>query len=148
LNHPSLLERLSDSVVVVMGKPNRSTLGSVRTQSAPPHSAQVVDLDQVRRAQERALTERRVRRVLEENRAALRRLFSSGLIFTQKGSRAGRDLLGAQLALLKLIDLLSRTAEHDFRSAASRLILAQLEAQLIRTAQLNARAGDYVGDRG
>jgi len=29
---------------------------------------------------------------MEENRAALSRLFSSGLIFTQKGSRAGRDL--------------------------------------------------------
>ena len=55
--------------------------------------ATVVDLSSVREARRRELAERRVRSVMDGNRAALTRLFASGLIFTQKGSRAGRELL-------------------------------------------------------
>src|SRR5207244_7804427 len=71
-------------------------------------SATVVDLSSVRAQKRRELAERRVRAAVDENRAALARLFSSGLIFTQKGARAGRDLLLAHQALLKVVDLFAR----------------------------------------
>ena len=131
-----------------MGKPKRSTFGAMKSKSASLPRAQVVDLDEVRRAHQREINERRVRRVLEENRTALKRLFASGLIFTQKGSRVGRDLLGAQLALLKLIDLLSRTLEEcDIQSGPASLVLSQLNLQLVRTAQVTARTGEFIAGR-
>ncbi len=130
-----------------MGKPRRSTEVAVKPRAAARHTAQVIDLAAVRKAQQRELTERRVRRILEENRAALRRLFTSGLIFSQKGSRAGRDLLGAHLALLKLIDLCSRTLDEGQGTRAAKEILSQLEAQLARTASLTARTGEYIAGR-
>ena len=131
-----------------MGKLKRSTLGTMKTKAARPPSAQVVQLDEFRRAHHREHTERRVRRVLEENRAALRRLFASGLIFTQKGSRAGRDLLSAQLALLKLIDLISRMIEDGPVSEHSIETFAQIDAQLERTSHLTARTGEFLAGRG
>jgi len=91
--------------------------------------APVVDLSSVRAQKRRELAERRVRSALDENRAALARLFGTGLIFTQKGARAGRDLLSAHQSLLKAV------FEH-------------LDAQLARTAQLSARTGEFVAGRG
>ena len=130
-----------------MGKPKRTAEAPARQRTATRPTAQVIDLATVRKAQQRELTERRVRRVLEENRAALKRLFNSGLIFTQKGSRAGRDLLGAQLALLKLIDLLSRTLEDGAETQQAREVLSRLEAHLARTSSLTARTGEYIAGR-
>ena len=77
-----------------MNKPRRSVQGQIR-ERAPRSPATVVDLAEVREQHRRQVSERRVREVLDDNRAALSRLFASGLIFTQKGSRTGRDLLGA-----------------------------------------------------
>ena len=68
----------------------------------------MVDLSSVRKLRRREIAERRVRAVLEGNRAALSRLFATGLIFTQKGSRAARDLLRAHQSLLKTADLFAQ----------------------------------------
>src|SRR5882672_339516 len=87
-----------------------------RTRRAP---ALIVDLSSVRAQKRREQAEARVRDAMEENRAALSRLFSTGLIFTQKGARAGRDLL-----------------------------LAHQDAQLARTLQLTARTGEFLSGRG
>src|SRR5260370_17266635 len=65
--------------------------------------AAVVDLSSVRTPRRRELAERRVRAAMDENRAALSRLFSTGLIFTQKGARAGRDLLLSHHPLLQVL---------------------------------------------
>src|SRR5205085_10020379 len=73
--------------------------------------ATVVDLSFVREERRRELAERRVRSVLDGNRAALTRLFASGLIFTQKGSRAGRALFRDHQTLQKLVDLFGRLGE-------------------------------------
>ena len=54
-----------------------------RTRRAP---ALIVDLSSVRAQKRREQAEARVRDAMEENRAALSRLFSTGLIFTQKGA--------------------------------------------------------------
>jgi hypothetical protein len=109
--------------------------------------ASIVDLSAARLSRRRQTAERRVRAVLEDNRAALSRLFASGLIFTQKGSRAARELLGAHQGLLKVIDFLTRLGAED-QSLDVRLklrgeeIFQQLDAQLARTAQLTARTGE------
>src|SRR5258708_13301256 len=75
--------------------------------------AGVIVLAEVRLTRKQQLAERRVRSVLDDNRAALTRLFASELIFTQKGSRAGRELLGAHQALLKVVDLFPRMPTRD-----------------------------------
>ena len=115
--------------------------------------APVVDLSSVRAQKRRELAERRVRAAMDENRAALSRLFSSGLIFTQKGARAGRDLLLAHQALLKVVDLFARLVEPSSRDDAALKgraedVFAHLDAQLARTAQLTARTGDFLSGRG
>jgi hypothetical protein len=111
--------------------------------------ATVVDLSFVREERRRELAERRVRSVMDGNRAALTRLFASGLIFTQKGSRAGRDLLREHQTLQKLVDLFARLGEARDAALHNRAeeAFARLDAQLARTAQLTARAGDFVSGR-
>ena len=114
--------------------------------------AAVVDLSSVRALKRRELAERRVRIAMEENRAALARLFASGLIFTQKGARAGRDLLLAHQSLLKVVDLFARLVEPSSRDddalkTRAEEVFAHLDAQLARTAQLTARTGDFLSGR-
>ena len=115
--------------------------------------ATVVDLSSVRAQKRRELAERRVRSAMEDNRAALARLFSSGLIFTQKGARAGRDLLLAHQSLLKVVDLFARLVEPSARDDAAlktraEEVFAHLDSLLARTAQLTARTGEFLSGRG
>ncbi len=115
--------------------------------------APVVQLSSVRALKRRELAEQRVHTALDENRAALARLFSSGLIFTQKGARAGRDLLLAHQALLKVVDLFTRLVDPSARDDAALKTRAEevfdhLDAQLARTAQLTARTGEFLSGRG
>lgn len=113
----------------------------------------MVDLSSIRAERRREQAEERVRDAMEENRAALSRLFSSGLIFTQKGSRAGRDLLLAHQALLRTADLFARLEEPRARDDAAlkhraEEVFAHLDAQLARTTQLTARTGEFLSGRG
>jgi hypothetical protein len=115
--------------------------------------AAVIDLASVRALRRRELAERRVRDAMDENRGALSRLFSTGLIFTQKGARAGRDLLLAHQALLRSADLFARLLDPSSRHDAAlkqraEELLAHLDAQLARTAQLTARTGEFLSGRG
>jgi hypothetical protein len=112
-------------------------------------AAAVVDLSSVRTRKRREVAERRVRIAMDENRAALTRLFASGLIFTQKGSRAGRDLLLAHQSLLKVVDVFARLVEpgdHALKIRAEEAF-QQLDAQLARTAQLTQRTGEFLSGR-
>jgi len=114
--------------------------------------AAIVDLSSVRAQKKRELAELRVRGAMSDNRAALTRLFASGLIFTQKGSRAGRDLLLAHQALLKVVDVFTRLVEQSSREDATLKVRAeevfrQLDAQLTRTAQLTQRTGEFLSGR-
>jgi hypothetical protein len=115
-------------------------------------TAAVVDLSSVRAQRKRELAERRVRGAMNENRAAVARLFSSGLIFTQKGSRAARDLLLAYQSLLRVVDVFARMIEpgsrddYGFKLRADQ-VFASLEAQLARTAQLTQRTGEFLSGR-
>ena len=94
-----------------------------------------------------------MRDAIDENRAALSRLFATGLIFTQKGARAGRDLLLAHQALLRTADLFARLVEPSARDDAAlkhraEEVFAHLDSQLARTAQLTARTGEFLSGRG
>jgi len=116
-------------------------------------TALVVDLSSIRAERRREQAEERVRGAMEDNRAALSRLFSTGLIFTQKGSRAGRDLLLAHQALLRTADLFARLEEPRARDDAAlkhraEEVFAHLDAQLARTSQLTARTGEFLSGRG
>ena len=134
---------------MALAKAKRNT-GAKRLRRTP---APVVDLSSVRALRRRELAERRVRASMDENRAALSRLFSSGLIFTQKGARAGRDLLLAHQSLLKVVDLFARLVEPSARGDDALKVRAeeafeQLDAQLARAAQLSARTGEFLSGRG
>jgi hypothetical protein len=115
-------------------------------------TAAIVDLSSVRAQKKREIAERRVRSAMTDNRAALSRLFSSGLIFTQKGARAGRELLLAHQALLKIVDVFARMVEQAAREDHALKVRADevfgsLEAQLARTASLTRRTGDFLSGR-
>ena len=120
-----------------------------RTRRSP---AAVVDLSSVRAQRRREMAERRVRDAMDQNRGALSRLFATGLIFTQKGARAGRDLLLAHQALLRSADLFARLLEPGARNDAvlkhrAEELFAHLDSQLARTAQLTARTGEFLAGR-
>ena len=136
-----------------MPKANAKKLRQVRGRRIRRAPAPVVDLSSVRAQRRRELAERRVRASMDENRAALSRLFSTGLIFTQKGARAGRDLLLAHQALLKVVDLFARLVDPSARDDAALKVRAEeafqhLDAQLARAAQLTARTGEFLSGRG
>ena len=128
-----------------MAKAMRQARGGRRRRAR----ATVVDLSSVREERRRELAERRVHSVMDGNRAALTRLFASGLIFTQKGSRAGRELLREHQTLQKLVDLFARLGDVRDLGLRDRAedVFARLDAQLARTAQLTARAGDFLSGR-
>jgi hypothetical protein len=128
-----------------MPKRKRQAKGKARRRRGEP--AQIVDLSSVRQERKRELAERRVRTVLDGNRAALTRLFTTGLIFTQKGGRAGRDLLRAHQRLLKVVDLFARLGESRQDSTLherAEEVFARLDPLLARTTQLTARAGEFL----
>ncbi|MFL5374628.1 MAG: hypothetical protein ACJ78T_11600 [Myxococcales bacterium] len=111
---------------------------------------EVVDLSSIRELRRREIAERRIRSVLDGNRAALSRLFATGLIFTQKGSRAARDLLRAHQSLLRTADLFARLVESHNGTLQNRgdEVLARLDPLLARTSQLTARTGEFLAGRG
>src|ERR1700682_1817910 len=121
--------------------------------TGPRKTAAVVDLSSVRDSRRRGLADKRVREAMAETRAALTRLFSTGLISTQKGARAGRDLLLAHQALLKVVDVFARLVEPSGRDDTAlkhraEEVFTHLDAQLNRTAQLTARTGEFLAGRG
>lgn len=116
-------------------------------------TAAIVDLSSVRESRRREIADKRVREAMDDNRAALSRLFASGLLFTQKGARAGRELLLAHQALLKVVDVFARMGEDGGGldlglKVRGEEVFARLDAQLTRTAQLTARTGEFLSGRG
>ena len=126
---------------------------STQRSTTAKRRAAVVDLDVERQRRRREVAERRVRSVLEENRAALGRLFATGLIFTHQGSRAGRDLLLSHQALLRVADLFAQLREGGRGDDIGLKVRAEqafatLDEQLKRSSDLTARAGEFLSGRG
>ncbi len=105
-----------------------------------PHAAVVdpADARGGRRLRDLAL---RLRATLERTKAALARLFQSGLRYTRTGARLGRELLLAHQHLLKAADLLARFDEVGApREAELDALEGQVRAVLERVGELYARS--------
>jgi hypothetical protein len=103
----------------------------------------IVDLAKVRDARRLRDFRERCRSVDEVNRRALGRLFQSGLIFTRRGARLGRDLLLAHQHLLRVSDLLARLGDLAEPGADGEAedLYGEAQALLARTSELAARCG-------
>lgn len=111
-----------------------------RKLRAPPP---VVDLAQARDARRLRDLIARCSTVDEVNRKSLARLFHTGLVYTRRGARLGRDLLLAHQHLLRISELLARIAELPVAPSEDEAAALYEEAQslLARTAELTARSG-------
>ena len=110
------------------------------------HRPRVVDLAEAREAFRLREFRARCRTVDEVNRKALAQLFQSGLIYTRRGARLGRDLLLAHQHLLRIADVLDRLGDvpeaPDRGEAAD--VYVEAQALLARTSELAVRCGDVI----
>ncbi len=87
--------------------------------------------------------------VVAQNRAAISRLFGSGLTFTREGGRATRSLLVAQEHLARvsiLLDRLEQKGDVPAPRTAAEIdsVFDELEELLRRTDVLTSRTGTYL----
>jgi len=110
-----------------------------RTPDSP-----VVSLTEARLARRLTTYRERLGKVLGANKRAIGKLYTTGLLFTKEGSRAGRDLLLAHQHLLRVVTLLNRLS-HEGDIPAPRKqsevdsIFAELDVLLQRTSDLTER---------
>ncbi|MHB8879588.1 MAG: hypothetical protein ACYC8T_38330, partial [Myxococcaceae bacterium] len=87
--------------------------------------------------------------VLDSNRKAIGRLYTSGALFSRQGARAGRDLLLAHQHLLKVVSLLNRLGDagevpSPRQPAEIDAVYRELDLLLERTGELTDRTGHYL----
>lgn len=116
--------------------------------SAPPR-ATVVDLAEVRAARRLAHYRFRIAQVLDSNRRAIGRLYTTGALFTRQGARVGRDLLLAHQHLLRVVSLLNRLSDSGDVPAPRRpeevgAVFEELDLLLDRTTELTSRTGQFL----
>ncbi len=109
-------------------------------RSAKP-TAEVVSLQDLRAARRLSNYRDRLDKVLRTNRRAFGRLYTSGVLFTKLGTRAGRDLLLAHEHLLRVVALVDRLSHHGDvpaprRPAEVSAVFDELDTLLERTAEL------------
>jgi hypothetical protein len=109
----------------------------------------LINLDEERVRRRVAAYERKITRVLDTNRRAIGRLFSSGALFTRQGTRAGRDLLLAHQHMLRVVSLLRRLTHlgevpSPRQPVEMDAIFVELDDLLERTSVLTHRTGDYL----
>lgn len=103
--------------------------------------AEVVSLHDARLSRRVDGYRARLDRVIKGNKRAITRLFSTGLLFTKHGTRAGRDLLLAHEHLLRVVVLIERLANEGDVPAPRRqgeldAIFTELDTLLDRTSDL------------
>ncbi len=111
-----------------------------------PQRAVVIELGKVRNQRRLLAYQTRISRALESNRRSIGRLYTTGLIFSAEGSRAGRDLLLAHQNLLKVMALLNRLRAAPLGNDPIAAIDAyrQLDSLLEKTGELTHRTGHYL----
>ena len=113
---------------------------------ASPQRAVVIELAKVRNQRRLLAYQTRISRALESNRRSIGRLYTTGLIFSAEGSRAGRDLLLAHQNLLKVMALLNRLRAAPLGNDPIAAVDAyrQLDSLLEKTGELTHRTGHYL----
>ncbi len=104
----------------------------------------VVNLTEARLSRRLGTYRERLNKVVAANKRAIGRLYTSGLLFTKEGSRAGRDLLLAHQHLLRVVTLLDRLShEGDIPAPRKQTevdsIFVELDLLLQRTSDLTER---------
>ena len=115
----------------------------------PALETAVVELSDFRAQRRLALYQEKIARVLESNRQAIGRLYTTGALFSRPGARAGRDLLLAHQHLLRVVSLLERLADEGDVPAPRTagqvdLVYLELDGLLDRTGELTHRTGVYL----
>ncbi len=119
------------------------------TVSATAPGAAVVSLAEFRSGRRLSTYRRKIAAVLDSNRKAIGRLYTSGALFSRQGTRAGRDLLLAHQHLLKVVSLLNRLGDGGVVPAPRRpeeinAVYRELDVLLERTGELTHRTGHYL----
>jgi len=91
----------------------------------------------------------RLSKVLTVNKRAVGRLYTTGLLFTRDGARAGRDLLLAHQHLLRVLTLVERlSAMGDVPAPRTEgevdAIFAELDLLLDRTGELTQKTSELL----
>ena len=115
--------------------------------------AKVVNLHDARLSRRVVDYRARLDRVLKANKRAVTRLFSTGLLFTKHGTRAGRDLLLAHEHLLRVVSLIDRLGNEGDVPAPRRAlevdaIFFELDQLLDRTSELTEHTADLLEELG
>lgn len=115
--------------------------------------AQVVSLHDARLSRRVIAYRARLDRVIRSNKRAITRLFSTGLLFTKHGTRAGRDLLMAHEHLLRVVALIERLANEGDVPAPRKPreiddVFEELDALLDRTSELTEHTAELLEELG
>lgn len=115
--------------------------------------AEVVSLHDARLSRRVEGYRARLDRVIKGNKRAITRLFSTGLLFTKHGTRAGRDLLLAHEHLLRVVALIERLANEGDVPAPRRqqeldAIFTELDTLLDRTSDLTEHTAELLEQLG
>ncbi|PZR09126.1 MAG: hypothetical protein DI536_23115 [Archangium gephyra] len=91
----------------------------------------------------------RLDRVIKGNRRAITRLFSTGMLFTKNGTRAGRDLLAAHEHLLRVVSLIERMGNEGDVPAPRKTeeidaVFAEFDTLLDRTSELTEQTARHL----
>jgi hypothetical protein len=112
-------------------------------------SLRVVDLARERERRLLLGYRERAQSLLDANKRAVGKLYSTGTLFTRHGARAGRELLGTYQHLLRVSDVLGRLAEVEaetgtMRGREARRLLGELDGLLRRSKLLSTHADDLL----
>lgn len=91
----------------------------------------------------------RAEALLDANKKALAKLFTTGTLFTKQGARAGRELLATYTHLLKVSEVLGKLAALEaetgsVRSREARRLLAELDSLIRKSKLLSTHADDLL----
>lgn len=111
--------------------------------------AEVVSLHDARHSRRLDGYRARLDKVIKGNRRAITRLFSTGVLFTKNGTRAGRDLLAAHEHLLRVVALIDRMGNEGDVPAPRKAdeidaVFLELDTLLDRTSELTEQTARHL----
>jgi hypothetical protein len=115
----------------------------------PSKRAQVVNLADVRARSRHEDYQERLTQILADNKRAVGRLYSTGMMFSKEGTRAARDLLLAHQHLLRVVTLLDRLAHQGdvpapLTDSGMDEVYAELDNLFARTDELRQKTQELL----